>query len=82
MMRAVKKPYLNNRRLILGNEKKPYVKSGRLILGNGKTQKRRFLTITAASAINGLAKIFRGGKKQHARKVVIKTPRRRPRISF
>ena len=54
MMRVVKKPYLKNRRLILGN---------------GKTQKGRFLPIAAALtplaplAINGLAKIFGGGKK-------------------
>ena len=88
MMRTVKKPYLKNRRLILGNEKKTYVKSGRLTLGNRKPQKGRFLPIAAALvplaplAINGLVKLFGGGKKQCPRKVVTKRPRQRPRISF
>ena len=49
--------------------KKRYLKNRRLILGNGKTQKGGFLPIAAALtplaplAINGLAKIFGGGKK-------------------
>ena len=58
------------------------------MLGNRKTQKGGFLPIAAALAplaplaINGLAKIFGEGKKQHAKKVAIKRPQRRPRISF
>ena len=49
-MRMAKRPYIRERRLILGNGKKPHLKSGRLILGNGKTQKRSFLSAVAALA--------------------------------
>ena len=79
-MRVVKNPFLNNRRLILGNRKKPHVKSRRLILGNRKTQKGGLLPIAAALAllaplaINGLAKISGGGKKRNTKNIVIKRP--------
>ena len=67
-MRVAKKPYLKNGRLILGNREKPYIKSGRLILDNRKTQRGEFLgSILAAlapMAINGLTKVFGGGRKK------------------
>ena len=78
MMRVIKKPYLKNRKLILGNGKKNiYVKSERLISGNKKSQKDGLLPIAAALAplaplaINGLVKIFGGGKKSTLEKFLL-----------
>ena len=74
-MRIVKRPYLRKGRLILGSGKKTFIKSGRLILGNGKTLRGGFLGPTAAAlapmAINGLAKIFGGGRKKNVRKELL-----------
>ena len=65
-MRVVKKTYLKNGRLILGNRKKRYIKSGRLIPGSTKIQKGGFLgsvlAALAPTAINGLTNIFGGGR--------------------
>ena len=86
-MRIVKRPYLRKGRLILGSGKKTFIKSGRLILDNGKTLRGGFLGPTAAAlalmAINGLAKIFGGGrKKKRAKRVVIKRPQQLSKISY
>ena len=77
ILRNRKKPYVKLGRLILGNRRKPYVRLGRLTLGNGKTQREECLGSIAAPlapmVTNGLAKIFRGGRKQrYAKRVVIK----------
>ena len=85
-MRIVKRPYLRNRRLILGNEKKRKTDLilERLILENGKTQIGGFLSAAAALALFVAAvvnKIFGGGKKRHTKRIVNKRPQRLPRIS-
>ena len=55
---------------------KKRLKSDRLISGNGKTQRGGFLGLAALTptVINGLTKIFGGGKKRRIKRIVIKRP--------